>query len=250
MRILYLNPNNSQKEQAYFEVFLSAMGEISIDKWEKGEAPDYVLYISGKRIGLELTTLVLSEELAAIRAAQNDCLRRGAELATRCSMDAVEVGVQFRSDYDRIDAAATAEELVEFVKQKIAKIDDSKTWHFYESGLKHVKWVHIQLGTVNGQRWLFVHRFGRIHMNWMRVDPVEEIQARIDEKQRKFQNYTRRCDECWLLIGVDEWTAPEAVAITEQLETHSFSGDFQRLFFLRNIEGKLKELRIVPASAI
>ena len=42
----------------------------------------------------------------------------------------------------------------------------------------------------------------------------------------------------------DEWTAPEAVAITEELESHVFSGDFQRLFFLRNIECSVVELRI------
>jgi hypothetical protein len=82
----------------------------------------------------------------------------------------------------------------------------------------------------------------------MKIDPVEEIQACIDEKQTKIPNYIRRCDECWLLIGVDEWTVPEAVAITEQLNTHVFSGDFRRLFFLRNIEGKLVELRINPVQ--
>ena len=55
----------------------------------------------------------------------------------------------------------------------------------------------------------------------------------------------KKCDKCWLLIGVNEWAAPEAVAITEELKSHVFSGDFQRLFFLRNIEGVVVELRII-----
>jgi len=81
-------------------------------------------------------------------------------------------------------------------------------------------------------------------MNWMTIDPIDEIQARIDEKQSRYLKYIQSCDECWLLIGVDEWTAPEAVATTQELGNHVFTGDFQRLFFLRNIEGSVIELKI------
>lgn len=253
MGIFYLDPNKSQKEQSFFETFLSNVRGLHIQNWDRSEAPDYILYTSQGRIGLEVTALVLTNPkgqtpMAAIRAAQNNCLKKAAELAEQHSLGPVEVKVKFRSDLQPIDVGVGAKELVEFVKEKFNEIDDTRIWNYPESGFKYSKWISINLGTCNGHRWLSEYRFARMLVNWMRVDPVEEIQARIDEKQAKIKNYIQRCNECWLLIGVDEWTAPEAVAITEKLNTHKFSGDFRRLFFLRNIEGKLVELKIDPAQ--
>ena len=159
-------------------------------------------------------------------------------------METVGVKVQFRSDHDPIDIDKAAEELVQFVKKEIPKIDATKSHHCYESGLKYFKWIIIRLGTINGHKWLPHYRFERIHMNWMERDPIDRIQSLIAKKQPKYHDYIQSCDECWLLIGVNEWTAPEAVEITSETKNHVFSGTFQRLFFLRNIEGNVVELKI------
>lgn len=224
------------------------MKNLHIEKYEKGESPDYILYTGTKKIGLELTTLVLNKSdkkipLASIRDAQNKCLKKATQTAKQNGLETVEVQAQFRSDHAPIDINKAAEELVEFVEKEIPKIDATKSHHCYESGLKYFKWIIIRLGTINGHKWLPHHRFKRIHLNWVRINPINEIQSRVDEKQSKIPEYLKKCDECWLLIGVDEWTAPEAVDITKGLENHIFSGDFKRLFFLRNIERKLVELK-------
>jgi len=249
VRTLYQNPSKSEKEQSFLETFLAARGDLHIKKYDKGESPDYILYVSQERIGLEVTALVLDTfdrrtSLAGIRTAQNKCLKKAIELARQNGLPIVNVKVRFRSDRDRIDIDKAAKELVEFIEKKIPEIDDTKSWHYYESGLIYSEWISIHLGTVNGHKWLPDYRLERTHMNWMRINPIDEIQARIDEKQLNIPNYMKKCDKCWLLIGVNEWTAPEAVAITEELDNHVFQGDFQRLFFLRNIEGNVIELRI------
>lgn len=243
MRILYLNPNSLEKELSIFESFKSIEKGFHIEKSEKGESPDYLLDISQRKIGLEITTLVL-DRLAAIRSAQNQCLSKASQLSKQNGLKSVEVKVKFRSDYDPIDIDLGARELVELVGKKLLEIDDTKSWHYYESGLKYSKWISIQMGTVKGCQWLLGHRFLPMHMNWMRRDVIGDIQACINKKQTKIIEYLKKCDECWLLIGVDEWTAPEAVVITEAMKTHVFSSNFQRLFFLRNIERTLVELKI------
>lgn len=243
MRTLCSNPNKSEKEQSFLKTFLAARGDLHIEKYDKGESPDYILYVLQERIGLEVTALV-RDEFAAIRTGQDKCLQKATELARQNGLPIVNVKVKFRSDHDRIDIDKAAKELVGFVEEKVPELDDTKSWHDYESGLIYSKWISIHLGTVNGRKWLTDYRFERINMNWMRIDPIDEIQSRIDEKQLRIPNYIQKCDKCWLLIGVDEWMAPEAVVITEELESHVFSGDFRRLFFLRNIEGSVIELRI------
>ena len=243
MRILYSNPNKSEKEQGFFETFLSATRNcLNIEKWEKGESPDRILFISNERIGLEITALV-REELAAVRTAQIKCLQRAIELAKQKCLPIVEVNVEFRSNRDPIDIDEAATEIVEFVEKNTPDVHGANTWHCYESGLTYSRWINISLGKVGGRARLLDYKFEPIPINWMR-NPIDEIQSRIDEKQSKISDYLKNCDKCWLLIGVNEWTAPEAVAVTKELETHIFSGDFQRLFFLRNIEGSVIKLQI------
>ena len=253
MRVHYSNPNKSQKEQSFFDTFLSELEGISFDSWEKGESPDYILHANKTIIGVEVTTLVLNppnvkEPLAAIRAAQTKCLLNAAKLAKEERLEPAEVKVHFRSDYDVIDIEYASRELFEYVKRRLDEIDDSKCWHEYETGLKYSKWISIHLGTTNGHRWLDYHRFDRMYMNWMDIDPIEAIQERINAKHNKIHTYLKKCNECWLLIGVDECTAPEAVAITERTIKHAFDGTFQRLFFLLNVKSQLFELEIKPLN--
>ncbi len=244
MRTLYSNPNKWEKEQSFFETFRSARTDLHIQNSRRGKPPepDYLFSISQKKIGLEVTSPV-KELLAPLRTDQDKCLKKAGQIAKQIGLKTVEVKVQFRSDRDLIDIDKAAEELVEFVKEKIPKIDDTKSWPYYESGLKHIKWIIIRLGKVNGHTLLPHHSFERIHVNWLRTG-IDEIQNLINKKQSKIPNYKKQCDECWLLIGVNEWTAPEAVAITDELQRHVFLGDFERLFFLKNIEGIVVELKI------
>src|SRR4030042_6830250 len=114
VRTLYSNPNKSEKEQSFFETFLSAKrSDLNIEKYDKGESPDYILYISQEKIGLEVTALV-RDELAAIRTAQNKCLQRGTELARQKDLPIVVVKVEFRSSHDPIYIDEADKELLEF----------------------------------------------------------------------------------------------------------------------------------------
>jgi len=241
---LYSNPNKPEKEQNFFETFLSLRRDLHVQNPRRGNPPepDFIFDLSQKMIGLEVTSPV-KKSLAPIRTSQDECLKKAGQIAKQIGLEAIAVQVQFRSDRDPIDIDKAAEELVVFVKEKITKIDDKKYHHCNESGLKYSKWIIIRLGTVNGHTLLPHHSFERIHVNWLRTG-IDEIQKLINKKQSKIPNYKQQCDECWLLIGVNEWTAPEAVAITDKLESHVFSGDFQRLFFLKNIEGIVVELKI------
>ncbi len=251
MRALHSDPSKTDKENTFFENFLSINNDTQIKKWERGESPDYIIFTADKKIGLEITTLVLDpsnshHSLASIRSAQNKCLKKAKILAEQSVLCPIKVEVQFRSNYAAINVDDAANELAEFIKQNLSEIDDTRTWHFYESGLIYSKWISIRLGVINGHKWLNEHRFERNHLNWMTINPVSEIQARINEKQSKISRYLQICDECWLLIGVDEWTAPEAVAITEEIQNHVFLGDFKRLFFLCNIGCNMTEFKIHP----
>ena len=202
---LYSNPSRQEQEESFFKTFCSVHKELNIKNPEdcrrQPPNPDYIFPFSQKKIGIELTTLVLNKpglvldksgkttSLAAIRSAQNECLRRAAQIAKEDKLPHIAVDVQFCLVRKPIDIDEATKELVDFLKKKIPEIDDTESWHYPETGLKYCKWIKIQLGTLNGQKWLCNHRFTQIRVNWMTIDPIDEVQARIDEKQSKFLKY-------------------------------------------------------------
>jgi hypothetical protein len=246
MRELYEDPTKEQKETS-LQKLLSRVSGLPKGKWRKSESPDFILESKGRVYGVEVTTLMKDNPTdnvppAAIRRAQTKCLRYVAELLESRKIPPIDVRVSFRNDNRSINVNETADELVEFIADKLSRIDDSKTWRFYETGLTNVEWVSIHLGTTNGKRWLESHRVSRNHMNWVSVDPLDLIQRAIDSKERKLPRYLKNCDECWLVLGVDEWTSPEAISLTENGISYRFHTRFSRLFFVRNIEGSVYEL--------
>ena len=74
-------------------------------------------------------------------------------------------------------------------------------------------------------------------------DPFDEIQKRIDGKNKKFQSYKANCDECDLLIVVDGGF----VHLDDELKTHRFESVFRNVFFMDlPFGGKVIKLNILP----
>lgn len=227
--------------------FLSLATDMPRGAWIRGESPDYILSSDRRRYGLEITTLVLdsaggSVPLAAIRRSQDSALQSALQSAGVEGLPPLQVRVMFRDNDVPLDEHAASYELLGFVRGAYLRIDDSKTWAFNTPELRYIERVHIHRGTHLGRPWLHRHRWSRLHINWVRVDPVAELQRTIERKAESHRRYLARCDECWLLIGVDEWTAPEAVAVTERALCHTYMSPFTRLYFPRNVEGSLHQL--------
>lgn len=253
MRILYESLNRQEKEQSFCDSFLTLATDVPPGAWERGESPDNVLTAGNRRFGLEITTLIVDASgrggrLAAIRRSQDNVLRKAAESATAEGIPALEVKVMFRNNDSPVDEGATTAELLAFVRDTLPRIDDTRTWALNTSALRCVSRMHIHLGTNQGRSWLDHHRWFRLHINWVRIDPIVDLQNTVDKKAKLHASYLARCDECWLLVGVDEWTAPEAVTVTESVLSREYRCPFARLYFLKNVEGRLHRLRIAPGQ--
>jgi hypothetical protein len=245
MRIVYELPTDDQFERSVLELLKSQVRNFPEGEWKKSEAPDFLLDLSeGHVLGLEVTRPIdtRSSRMAAIRSAQEKVLRRTRELLSASDLEPVEVKVKFRSDSTEMDPTASARDILGFVRSELPMLDDTKTWHYYESRLESVDWISIHRGTVEGKRWLRDHRVSQIHINWVSVDPLDAISDAINHKNDKHWKYRLRCDECWLALAVNEWTAPEAIDITDNLSDREYLSEFSRLFFVRAVEGKVVEL--------
>jgi hypothetical protein len=73
---------------------------------------------------------------------------------------------------------------------------------------------------------------------------VEEVEARIREKETHVAAYRTRCHTIWLLIVTDAGTPSSHLDITDALKQHRFTTLFDRLFLLLPFPRQLIELQI------
>ena len=249
MRTLHEKPSKEEREQSYLTTFLSLEKDIPAGNWKRHEAPDYLLECSDRTIGIEITSL-MNSELAAIRNAQFKAFKQARAIAVERNLPIMEVRAKFRDEHSPVDAQEAASELVEIITEKLPTLDDTRLHVLQSFSGKYYSTIMVNLGTRGGRRWLDVHQWHHAHMNWVRQDPIQELQASINEKNAKLADYLTKCDECWLLVGGDEWTAAEAVYFSEQGLEHEFQCGFSRAYFLRNIEGTLSMLRVIGATGL
>jgi hypothetical protein len=243
MRTLYEKPSKEKREQSYLTTFLSLEKNTPAGNWKRYEAPDYLLECSDRTVGIEITSLINSE-LAAIRNAQFKAFKQAHAIAVGRNLPIMEVRAKFRDEHTQVDVNEAANELVEIITQKLPILDDTKQHVLNGFSGKYYSTIMVNLGTRNGRNWLDAHRWHHAHMNWVQQNPIQELQTSIDKKNTKLADYLTKCSECWLLVGVDEWTAAEAVYFSEQVLENEFECEFSRVYFLRNIEGALSRLKV------
>lgn len=157
MRTIFVDPSREQKEQSFFDSFVTLAEDLPSGTWERRESPDYILHSENRRFGLEVTTLVLpttkgKSSLTAIRRSQEKAFQIAAAMASSRGVPPLEVKAKFTSDHQPLDEQAAAQELFEFVVRTYPAIDDRKTWHFQNQGLRYFNWVSIHLGTAYGRQ--------------------------------------------------------------------------------------------------
>ena len=252
MMTMYLNPSDDQFEWQVVSILKTEIEDFPCGDIQKQESPDFIIRAPNKTVGIEVTRAINlnyanSTPLTEIRGAQFKCLKIARQILVNERDAPVEVKVKFRDDQTRININEAARELCDFVLEKVENIDDTKTWHYYESELKYISWISIRLDTTNGKKWLNEHRVEPIIMNLVNTDPHEIIQKAIDSKKAKLAGYIGQCDECWLIIGVNEISAPEAIKVQENDDSTYFS-DFARTYFVRAVEGRVWTLKVVPSK--
>jgi hypothetical protein len=73
---------------------------------------------------------------------------------------------------------------------------------------------------------------------------VEQVEARIREKESHFAEYRTRCHAIWLLMVVDAGTPSSHLDITDVLKQHRFTTLFDRLLLLLPFPRQLIELQV------
>ncbi len=74
-------------------------------------------------------------------------------------------------------------------------------------------------------------------------DPIEELQACIDEKNNKFENYIKKCDDRCLLIVLVSSSKGSFCFYTDKLLRHKYTSKFKEIFFYDERKKEAYKLR-------
>ena len=66
---------------------------------------------------------------------------------------------------------------------------------------------------------------------WCKENPIEDLQACIDEKNNKFENYIKKCDDCYLLVVLTGSSKGSFCFYTDKLLRHKYTSKFKEIFF-------------------
>lgn len=246
--------NKKTEENNYLNAFLSSpigkewQGEYNITSHIETEQPDFIFDTGdNKKIGFEITRFFMkSKHCEALRFLKTI----GNKLCQYC-LKKYNVPISIIIDkYDRKKwEAKTLKEHLERVynpgfidifnekeiKSKIEPVIDKKIREL-QTFPKLIK----ETIEINGEYLIFsICGFPNIDgkfdcnvnnacISW--PDPFDKLQEEIDKKNKKYDGYLKKCDECFLLVYIPNVTEGNYCHFTEEITNHKFNSKFESVF--------------------
>ncbi len=245
-----------RREFAIFVQFLLAHRRFSVDSVSIGDAPEFILTVHGRRLGLELTEAFVPDDVSVPTQKQRGSIRleqesiqdriveEGQTVHAAEGGKPMRVSVMFRqTDFRKRDIRKHARELASFVPklppaegcisviERAAEVDQT---------VRIPEWlldVRISARPVflqNVPRWAVSHG-GSVY------SATGAFARSIAEKEEKLLKYRELgCDEYWLLITVRGDTAASFLTLRDAKQI--FHSSFQKVFAFWPLEQDGKQV--------
>jgi hypothetical protein len=214
--------------------------------------PDVCIVTGDRRIGVEVTELhqrprsgrppgrIQESERARIVA-------RTQALAEAAGIPALDVAVHFTDlvPVGKGDRDILIRGLVKLVSENIPDVDhvtEIEVWRHPHDLLPGVRLVRVFRAEV-----LTKHHWSAPDSGWVQSEFVEELQQAIDAKNSLHAIYSRRCDECWLLVTASGSRPSGFLIPSDKTREHVYRSAFTKTFFMEVFGQMLIELRTTAA---
>jgi len=246
--------NKKIEEKDYIDKFLNTeLGKNWYQKYNfkdytEAESPDFIFITQDNRkLGLEVTEFIANNEQGnALRA-----LKRIGNKICKQIQDKHKLQVSMVIDkYDKRKwEARTREEFLESVynpgftdhfdeeeiKSKIYPLIDKNIEKLKTFPCLVQEWIEVNNEQLKFSISEFPNTDGSFgcHVNnqsFSKQDPFKELQEEIDKKNKKFDNYLKNCDECFLLVCNPDVSMGNYCHFTDELNMQRFSYKFSNVF--------------------
>jgi hypothetical protein len=235
-------------ERFLLERFFEA-AELHAEIVEEREAPDFLVHLEDRFIGVELTELFISHDvnfksLQAQESISARIITRARELYEESGGSPAHVSVCFGPGFDlhRLHRERTAAALAAYVR-----CQNLTAWH-------RVDWRPEEIAGPLPYEISFIHALGvpSVEMahwsvpraGWVASLTAGALQTRIDEKARRLPAYLEAVRENWLVLVADRTKPSQLFDNGEGLDAGAVTSPFSRSFFYGYPERTVIELGV------
>ncbi len=243
------NKKNEGIEELHFAYFKECCKEFpSSINIEHDDNPDFLYKHSSGVRGVELTQLFKVTKHPNAPQALESFRQQIVESAQKCCEDIPPLYVRVWFNFNQKMPKNRISE-IKRISQSLAEI--IKKWH-----RENPSEFTNALGPPEIPAIFFKIRIARIgsNHNWAVNNtanqlefPIDEIQSCINKKNRLYEEYLKRCDECWLLIVFNIFRDSQSFEIPDRID-HRFKSKFERVFYMD--ASHRKDLRELPINRL
>jgi len=230
-------------EKLHFEYFKECCKKLpSCIHIEHSDKPDFLCTHSGGVLGIEHRRLFKEARARHPNAPQalESFRQQIVESAQkRCEKDIPPLFVQVWFNFRQVKPKNKKKE-IERISSALAEF--VKKWHeenpskFYESFKSPSDILPVFRMFIthawNGKTGLPYHLWVVEDTAVVQNLTTEKIQSRINEKNHRYEEYLKKCDECWLLVVVDVFKDSQSFEISDKILNHKFESKFERVFYM------------------
>jgi hypothetical protein len=244
------NPPRSAKklrEQHLLARFLGAAGLSAEIIHSDREAPDFILRVDDRLVGLEVTEVFITNDGGPIQPKARESIgRQVAELA-RLRYEQlggrpvhVTIGLTLGGELRDLNRSEAAEKLARFLLALNPQPEQYITWEpsYVKDPLPpEVHYLHILGVSTWGMAHWYVPQSG-----WVAPLREELLQFAIDEKTPKLPKYRLAAPECWLLLASEGWSASQLFDALAEIRCDTIHSPFDRTYFFSAFENFVLQL--------
>lgn len=233
------------EERLYVEMLLGLLPDID-GVLEKSEAPDFLLAHGGRTIGIEVTELQVPANGLPnrLRESMKDFITREASrLATEREFPPLSVALFFNMTKiaQQRKWKLVASSVVDVVGNNIPEVGAEARLAYSYRGVQPIE---VDLILVSRNKHAYRQDWRWPSASWVMQHPSALFQAAIDQKNGKYPSYREKCDECWLILGVEGVRQSGAIRPDSEALDATYASRFERVFFVKRTDKLCHELKV------
>jgi hypothetical protein len=210
--------------------------------------PDIVIQVNGRKIGIEITDIILDEQIRKREASQDAILDEAQRLFEEEHHLPLHVTVDFvdSASWKKRECQQVAVFLADAIKHCVLQVKGLSQYQAqFDIGLDNIIHTHIQHVSIFYSSKLTIPCWSPITSFWVPNAPVEIIQTIINRKSKNVNGYLTGCDEVWLLM-LETGSPSSYIDHFDKLKETSFVSGFARTLIGRISKGELITLETNP----
>lgn len=212
--------------------------------------PDVIVQLSDRRIGIEITTLVVDKKLVQRESSQKSILSEAQRIFEQQYQLPLNVAVSFvdGASWKKRDCEQVSIFLADAVSKLVLEVKDLPQYRIKFDAVKedvahtHVTGIGVSyLKQVTNPCWCSHEGF------YVPDVSFENIEKIIKKKNKNVSGYMLDCDEVWLLI-IETGAQSSYFDHFEDVQSHVFESIFKKIMIGRYSKGSLLTIRVQSAA--